>query len=128
AGGEGAALLRRGDEEVERLLRRQAGHRGREAAELAELADRLAVDTAPEGELLRRYQVDNDRKLDRAINGLVKLRRAGIGVAGDAPEPEPESVGAVESQGAGAGAPEGQADAEFQPKLILDFGLGILDS
>ena len=32
---------------------------------------------------MRRYQLDNDRKLDRAINNLVKLRRAGVGVAGD---------------------------------------------
>ena len=130
--GRRAALLRLVDEEVERLLRRQAGHRGREAADLAELADRLAVETAPEGELMRRYQLDNDRRLDRALNGLVKLRCAGIGVAGDpaaddAPEPEPESVGAVESQGAGADAPEGQADAEFQPKAIFDsLGYGDL--
>src|SRR6185312_4541976 len=93
-----AALLRRVDVEIERLRERQAGHRRREAADRAELADRLAVDTSAEGELMRRYQLDNDRKLDRAIHGLVKLRRAGVGVAGDpAPEgrcePEPEPVG-----------------------------------
>ncbi len=73
--GQRAALWRLVAEETERLLRRQAGHQRREAADLAELADRLAVDTSPEGELMRRYQLDNDRKLDRAINNLVKLRR-----------------------------------------------------
>src|SRR6185437_8567817 len=98
--GRRAALLRRVDEETERLLERQAGHRRREAADRAELADRLAVDTSAEGELMRRYQLDADRKLERALHGLVKLRRAGVGVAGDpAPEgssgAEPEVVGAV---------------------------------
>ncbi len=85
--GQRAALWRLVAEETERLLRRQAGHQRREAADLAELADRLAVDTSPEGELMRRYQLDNDRKLDRAINNLVKLRRGGVGVAGD-PAPD----------------------------------------
>jgi hypothetical protein len=81
---------------------------------------RLAVDTAPGGELLRRYPLDNDRRLDRAINGLVKLRRAG-----DAPEPEPESVGPVESR-----AQESAADAEPRPSPIPipDLGVGIRDS
>ncbi len=112
--GQRAALWRLVDEETERLLRRQAGHQRREAADLAELADRLAVDTSPEGELMRRYQLDNDRKLDRAINNLVKLRRAGVGVAGDpAAEGPPErmdeepagSAGRVlgEHRGAGLG-------------------------
>jgi hypothetical protein len=47
---------------------------------------------------MRRYQLDNDRKLERAINGLVKLRRAAVvGVAGDpaaegGSEPEPEPI------------------------------------
>ncbi len=123
--GQRAALLRLVDEEMERLLQRKAGHQRREAADRAELADRLAVDLSPAGELMRRYQLDNDRKLDRAINGLVKLRRAGVGVAGDpaadgAPEPEPESVGTVESQGAAAAAPEGQAGAEVQPNAEGD--------
>src|SRR5262249_38932306 len=63
--GRRAALLRLVDEEMERLLERQAGHRRREAADRAELADGLAVDLSPAGELMRRYQLDNDRKLDR---------------------------------------------------------------
>jgi hypothetical protein len=77
---------------------------------------------------MRRYQLDNDRKLDRAINGLVKLRRvAGAGVPGDpAPEgssePEPEAVWAVEPEGGPADGPEGEADP------ILDRESGILDS
>src|SRR6185312_9127430 len=66
--GRRAGLLRRVDEEIERLRERQAGHRRREAADRAERADRLAVDTSPEGELMRRYQLDADRKLDRAIH------------------------------------------------------------
>jgi hypothetical protein len=120
------------DEETERLLERQAGHRRREAADRAELADRLAVDTSPEGELMRRYQLDNDRKLDRALNGLVKLRRAaGAGVAGDpAPEggcePEPEPVATVEPENGPADGPEGEADAEVQPKAE-DNGAGDRD-
>ncbi len=131
--GQRAALWRLVAEETERLLRRQAGHQRREAADLAELADRLAVDTSPEGELMRRYQLDNDRKLDRAINNLVKLRRGGVGVAGDpapdgAPEAEPGPLATVKSQGAAADAQEGQADAEIQPNPIFDLGLGILDS
>jgi hypothetical protein len=112
--GRRAALLRRVDEETERLRERRAGHRRREAADRAELADRLAVDTSAEGELMRRYQLDNDRKLERALNGLVKLRRAaGAGMAGDpAPEdrsePEAEPVGAVEPEGGPADGPEGE--------------------
>jgi hypothetical protein len=125
--GRRAALLRRVDEETERLLERQAGHRRREAADRAELAGRLAVDTSAEGELMRRYQLDNDRKLDRALNGLVKLRRAGVGVAGDpAPdgssEPEPEPVGTVAPESGPEDGPESEADP------ILDPGSGMLDS
>ncbi len=122
--GQRAALLRLVDEETERLEQRQAGHRRREAADRAELADRLAVDTSPEGELMRRYQLDNDRKLDRAISGLVKLRRAGVGVAGDpapegASEPEPEAVGAVGPEGGPADGPKGEADAEVPAGRVL---------
>src|SRR6185312_5183468 len=125
--GRRAGLLRRVDEEIERLLERQAGHERREAAERAERADRLAVDTSPEGELMRRYQLDNDRKLDRALHGLVKLRRAGVGVAGEpaaegSSEPEPEPVGTVDPAGGPADGAEGEADP------ILDRGAGILDS
>src|SRR6185437_952270 len=115
--GQRAALSRRVGEEMERLAERRAGHERREAADRAELADRLAVDTSAEGELMRRYQLDADRKLERALSGLVKLRRAGVGVAGDpAPEGgserEPEPVGAVEPAGGRAAGPEGESDAE----------------
>jgi hypothetical protein len=121
-----AALSRRVDEEMERLRERRAGHERREAAERAERADRLAVDTSAEGELMRRYQLDADRKLERALHGLVKLRRAGVGVAGDPAaeggcEPEPEAVGTVEPESGPADGPEGEADP------ILDRGSGILD-
>ncbi len=122
--GQRAALLRLVDEETERLEQRQAGHRRREAADRAELADRLAVDTSPEGELMRRYQLDNDRKLDRAINGLVKLRRGrrrrpAIRRPRAAPEPEPGPVGAVGPEGGPADGPEGEADAEVPAGRVL---------
>ncbi len=122
--GQRAALLRLVDEETERLEQRQAGHRRREAADRAELADRLAVDTSPEGELMRRYQLDNDRKLDRAISGLVKLQRAGVGATGDpAPagrcEPEPGPAGAVGPERGPADGPEGEADAEVPAGRVL---------
>jgi hypothetical protein len=92
-----AALRRRVDEETQRLRERQAGHRRREAADRAELADRLAVDSSPEGERRRRYRADADRKLERPIQTLLKLRRAeadGL-IGGPAPEeaPEPEAAG-----------------------------------
>ena len=91
-----AALLGLVREEAARLEQREADHERREAADRAELADRLAVDTTAEGERMRRYQLDFDRKLHRALDGLLKLRRAeDLGVAGDpAPDDEP---------GAGAG-------------------------
>src|SRR5262249_35934015 len=112
--GQRAALLRLVDEETERLLERQAGHQRREAADRAELADRLAVDTSPEGELMRRYQLDNDRKLDRALNGPVKLRRAGVGGAGgpapkEPPQPEPAAVGTGRPESGPGGGPQGRA-------------------
>ena len=75
---------------------------------------------------MRRYQLDNDRKLDRALNGLVKLRRAAVvGVAGDpAPEgrseTEPEPVGTVEPESGPADGPEGEADTEVPPKAEGD--------
>jgi hypothetical protein len=124
-----AALWRLVEEETARLEELKAAHEGREAADRSELADRLAVDATPEGERVRRYQLDCDRKLHRAIQGLLKLRRSeGIGAGDDPaadgiPEPEPESEGkgtvAVRS-GPGDG-PEGQADP------IFDLGSGILD-
>ncbi len=120
--GQRAALLRLVREEAARLHRRKAGHDRREAADRAELADRLAVDTTPEGERMRRYQLDFDRKLHRALNTLLKLRRGeGVGVGGDpapdgAPEPEPEPVGTVDLQNGPVDGPEGEADAEFQPE------------
>lgn len=113
-----AALLRLVQEEASRLDQREAEHHRRESADRAERVDRLAVDTAPEGERMRRYQLDFDRKLHRAINGLLKLRRAeGVGVAGD-PAPdrtlgtEPEPARTVEPRG----GPEGEADAEVPPE------------
>jgi hypothetical protein len=40
----------------------EKAHRRREATERSELADRLALDTTPEGERLRRHANDSDRK------------------------------------------------------------------
>ncbi len=119
--GQRAALQRLVREETARLHQRQAGHHRREAADRAELADRLAVDTTAEGERMRRYQLDFDRKLHRALNTLLKLRRGeGVGVVGDpapdgTPEPEPEPVGTVELPSGPVDGPEGEADAEVPP-------------
>jgi hypothetical protein len=99
------------------LEQREAGHRLREAADRSELADRLAVDLTPDGERMRRYHLDCDRKLHRAIQSLLKLRRAeGIGIADDpipdgTPEPDPAPLGTVE----GRSGPEREAGAEVQP-------------
>ena len=119
--GRRAALLRLVREETARLDQRQAGHERREAADRAELADRLAVDTTAEGERMRRYQLDFDRKLHRALNTLLKLRRGeGVGVGGDpapdgTPSPSREPVGTVELPSGPVDGPEGEADAEVPP-------------
>ena len=117
--GRRAALLRLVQDETARLSQRKAGHDQREAADRAELADRLAVDTTPEGERMRRYQLDFDRKLHRALNSLLKLRR-GEGVGDPAPdgtpEPEPEPVRTVELPSGPVDAPESRAGTAFQPR------------
>ncbi len=125
-----AALGRLVREETERLQRRKAAHERREAADRAELADRLAVDTTEDGERMRRYQLDFDRKLHRALNTLLKLRRGGdvgIGVAGDpAPDdtpeldPAPEPVRTVEPEGGPADGLQGETDAAVRPKTEGD--------
>ncbi len=129
--GQRAALGRLVREETERLQRRKADHERREAADRAELVDRLAVDTTAEGERMRRYQLDFDRKLHRALNTLLKLRRGeGVGVVGDpAPDdaPEPETVGTVELQSGPVDGPEGGADAEV-PQRTENRGLEDDDS
>ncbi len=83
--GQRAALGRLVREETERLQRRKADHERREAADRADLVDRLAVDTTAEGERMRRYQLDFDRKLHRALNSLLKLRRASAVATGPDP-------------------------------------------
>jgi hypothetical protein len=122
-----AALLDLVEEETARLEELQAAHEEREAADRADRADRLAVDVTPEGERVRRYQLDCDRRLHRAIQGLLKLRRgAGIG-AGDDPAPdglpgsEPESEGTVAVRSGPVDGPDGEADPVF------DSGSGILN-
>jgi hypothetical protein len=89
--GPAMALRRLVEEEVTRLEEMEKAHRRREATERSELADRLALDTTPEGERLRRHANDSDRKLHRALADLLKLRRE-EGLAADpdvAGEPEP---------------------------------------
>ena len=90
------ALLRLVVEETARLEELKEARQQREAADRSELADRLAVDTTPEGERVRRYQLDCDRKLHRALQSLLKLRRE-EGLAAD-PDVEgvPDPAGAVE--------------------------------
>ncbi len=115
-----AALMRRVDEETARLEEREAGHRRREAADRAELADRLAVDLTAEGERMRRYQLDFDRKLHRTLNSLLKLRRAdGVGVAGDpAPDGPPERTDDEPARSAGRVLCE-HRDAGLGPVPVL---------
>ncbi len=97
--GTASALLRLVEEETARLEELEVAHQEREAADRAELADLLAVDTTPEGEVVRRYQLDCDRKLHRAITSLLKLRRdEGVEVASDS-DPDgalgPDAAGPV---------------------------------
>jgi hypothetical protein len=88
-----AALLRLVHEEAARLVRREADHQRRAAADRAELAARLSVGATAAGERMRRYQLDFDRNMHRALSGLLKLRRdeglAGNPDAGGAPKPDP---------------------------------------
>ena len=91
-----AALLRLVAEETARLEELKEARQQREAADRSELADRLAVDTTPEGERVRRYQLDCDRKLHRALQSLLKLRREEGRAADPDAEDVPEPAGAVE--------------------------------
>jgi hypothetical protein len=125
-----AALLELVEEETARLEELKAANEGREATERAELTDRLAVDATPEGERVRRYQLDCDRKMHRAIQGVLKLRRSeGLGAGDDPapdglpePEPEPEGKGTVAVRSGPGDGPESQADP------ILDPESGIWDT
>jgi hypothetical protein len=100
-----AALRRLVEEETARLEELKAAHEEREAVDRAELADRLAVDATPEGERVRRYQLDCVRKLHRAIQGVLKLRRSkGIGAADD---PAPDGVPEDRATEEGPGMPSG---------------------
>jgi hypothetical protein len=73
--GPAAELLELVEQETARLEELQEARQEREAVDRSELADRLAVDATPEGERVRRYELDCDRKLHRAIHSLLKLRR-----------------------------------------------------
>ena len=83
-------------EETARLEELKEARQQREAADRSELADRLAVDTSPEGERVRRYQLDCDRKLHRALQSLLKLRRDEGGAADPDAEDVPDPAGPVE--------------------------------
>ncbi len=128
--GRRAALGRLVQEETERLKRRKADHERREAADRAELADRLAVDTTAEGERMRRYQLDFDRKLHRALNTLLKLRRASAVASG--PDPGgPESLLAeavrpaiADPDGPGAGAEPGPLPSADAPADLATCEIG----
>ena len=91
-----AALRRLVEEETARLEELEEARRQREAVDRSELADRLAVDSTAEGERVRRYQLDCDRKLHRALQSLLKLRRDEGGAADPDVEDVPEPAGAVE--------------------------------
>ena len=89
-------MLRLVAEETARLEELKDARQQRKAADRSELADRLAVDTTPEGERVRRYQLDCDRKLHRAIQSLLKLRRDEGGAADADVEDVPDPAGVVE--------------------------------
>jgi hypothetical protein len=82
---------------------------------------------------MRRYQLDCDRKLHRALGGLRMLRRdEGRGFAGDpapeddpAPDPAPEPMGTVEPAGGPAAAPEVDAEAAVRPEAEGDSPAGL---
>jgi hypothetical protein len=115
--GRTTALRRVVERATARLEVLKAAHERREAADLAELADRLAFDTTPEGEQMRRHQVASDRALHRAINSLLKLRRdedlTGGPDPGGAPDPgpEPDPSGPVKP----AGGVEDRPERETEP-------------
>ena len=90
------ALLRLVAEETARLEELKDARQQREAADRSELADRLAVDTTLDGERVRRYQLDCDRKLHRALQSLMKLRRDEGGAADPDAEDVPGPAGSVE--------------------------------
>jgi hypothetical protein len=95
--GRRAALLRVVERATARLEGRAAAQAQREAADLEELADRLAFDTTSSGERMRRYHLDCDRTVHRAINSLLKLRRAeaaAIRMAGGGQEEPAGELGA----------------------------------
>jgi hypothetical protein len=91
-----AALRGLVEEETARLEELEEARREREAADRSELADLLAVDTTREGEQVRRCQVESDRKLHRAIQSLLKLRRDDGVAAGPDAEGVPDPAGPVE--------------------------------
>jgi hypothetical protein len=53
-----------------------AGHRQRQALEASLRLDLLAFDDSPEGELMRRYRLAKGREFHRAIDAVLKLRKA----------------------------------------------------
>jgi hypothetical protein len=116
---------------MERLGQRKAAHEKREAADRAELAARLAVDCSAEGDRMRRYLADADRKMDRAINTLLKLRRGqGVGVAVDpAPDdsPEPNPASPIEPDGGGGDGPDGQGQPKDEGGTLTDEGGTLTD-
>jgi hypothetical protein len=57
-----------------------AAHCERAEAAAAEQANRLSFDPSAEGERLRRFQISCGRSLNRTLDTLLKIRRAGQGV------------------------------------------------
>jgi hypothetical protein len=114
--GQRAELLGWVQEEMERLGRRKAAHEKREAADRAELPARLAVDTSAEGDRMRRFQADCDRKMDRAINTLLKLRRGDATASVPEPDaPDPGPWGSVRPATDGADGPAAEPEPPAAP-------------
>ena len=61
---------------VDRLKILSEDHEARAEAEAADRSARLAFDDSDEGERLRRYQISCGRSLNRALDMLLKLRKA----------------------------------------------------
>jgi hypothetical protein len=98
----------------------EAEHQRRDVADALDWADRLAFDMLPEGKLIRRYQIECDRALHRALGTLLKLRRAeaaaiGRDRCGAGSVPADLIRPAIDGEDGAVGEPKPPADAASAP-------------